>query len=346
VSDLVAIAAPFAAAFALCFLLLALLERRLPADFLVAGINQRSNHDHPVRQIGGLAAVPALLAVLTGAFAWTDAPIDAFAALAGCALMFVVGYLDDRHDLPVLPRFGAQFVAALLFVLALGDDVRILPAIVPLGLERAAAVVFLVWFTNLTNFMDGLDWMVVSGIGLPHALLALCGLAGIVEGDVALVCAAVAGALLGFAPANMHPARLFLGDSGSLAIGFLTGVTVLWLAARHGAAALLPFLYFLVDSSSVIVLRLLRGENVLKAHSFHAYQVARRSGETVPAIVTRVALLGILCVALFALHPGAEAGRFFLLAAGTAVVGFTTWRMRMRARRGTGIDKPGTARTG
>ncbi len=192
-------------------------------------------------------------------------------------------------------------------------------------------VVFLVWFTNLTNFMDGLDWMVVSGIGLPHALLALCGLVGLVDGDVALFCAAIAGALLGFAPANAHPARLFLGDSGSLAIGFLTGVAVLWLAERHGVAALLPFLYFLVDSGSVIILRLLRGENVLRAHSFHAYQVARRSGEAVAAIVTRISLFGVLTVALFALDPGAEPGRILLLAAGAIAIGFATWRMRTRA---------------
>jgi UDP-N-acetylmuramyl pentapeptide phosphotransferase/UDP-N-acetylglucosamine-1-phosphate transferase len=345
VSWLLAIPGAFAAAFALCFLILSVLERRLPADFLVAGINQRSNHVHPVRQIGGLAAVPALLAVVSIGWAWTGtATIDAMAALAGCALMFAVGYLDDRHDLPVLPRLAAQLAAALLFVFSLSDDVRLLPAFVPLGLERAAAVVFLVWFTNLTNFMDGLDWMVVSGIGLPHALLALCGLAGLIEGDLALACAAIAGALFGFAPANAHPARLFLGDSGSLAIGFLSGVTVLWLAERHGSMALLPFLYFLIDASSVIVLRLLRGENVLKAHSFHAYQVARRGGDGVPAIVARVALLGILSVALFALDPGAEPSRVLLLSAGTAIVGFATWRMRMRSDDSK--NHPGVRRSG
>ncbi len=100
-------------------------------------------------------------------------------------------------------------------------------------MERGLLVLALVYFINLTNFMDGLDLMVVSGLGVPLALLAgfsAFGLAAMGTGNFA---ASIAGGLAGFALFNRPKARVFLGDSGSLPIGLLSGLACLPRRSRH-----------------------------------------------------------------------------------------------------------------
>ncbi|WP_157015022.1 MraY family glycosyltransferase [Mesorhizobium xinjiangense] len=281
--------------------LLALLARILPPDFLAAGINSRSNHTQPARQIGGLAVMPAALAAMALSLVWVTEPGPIMAAMAGTALLLAVGYADDRWHLSVGPRLLCQVAAAILFVVMLGPEARIFPGVLPLVVERAIAAFVLVWFINLTNFMDGLDLMVVAGIGVPHAVLAILGMLSLIDTTTAAIAAALAGAVIGFAPRNRPPAGTFLGDSGSLGAGYLTGIVVILLACANPLAALLPFLFFLADSTSVLLLRLARRENVLQAHSAHAYQLARRSGRSVYWVTSRVALLSLCLGALAAI---------------------------------------------
>ncbi len=281
-------------------LLLAVLARMLPADFLAAGINSRSNHTQPARQIGGLAVVPATLAAMATALLWVPDPWPIVTAAAGTIPLFLVGYADDRWNLPVVPRLICQLAAAILFVALLDPRMRVFPEVLPLTIERTLMVFLLVWFINLTNFMDGLDLMVVSGIGLPHAMLAALGMLSLIEPAAAAISAALAGALIGFSQRNRPPAGIFLGDSGSLCAGYLTGAVIILLACTNPVAALLPFLFFLADSTSVLVLRLARRENVLQAHSVHAYQLARRGGRSVYWITGHVAMLSVFCCLLAA----------------------------------------------
>ena len=240
--------------------LLSVLSRMLPGDFLAAAVTARSNHSGPARQIGGLAAAPvAVAAIAAAAFAGPGDAALAIGAAAGAILLAVVGYLDDRRDLAVGARLGGQFAAAMLLLWFLDPSLRVLPEMMPLAAERALLAVTLVWWINMTNFMDGLDLMVVAGIGVPHAVVALAGAAGMVDATPAMLSAAIAGVLFGFAPFNLPPARIFLGDSGSLALGLLSGAVVLLLAVRSPWVALLPFAFFLADRVATLVLRVLRG---------------------------------------------------------------------------------------
>ena len=314
--------------------LLAVLSRVLPADFLAAAVTARSNHSGPARQLGGLAAAPVAVAAITiAAFAGLGDAALAIGAAAGAILLAVLGYLDDRSDLAVGARLGGQFAAAVLLLWFLDPSLRVLQDIVPLPAERALLAVALVWWVNMTNFMDGLDLMVVAGIGVPHAVIALAGAAGLVDATPAILSAAIAGTLFGFTPFNLPPARIFLGDSGSLALGLLSGAVVLLLATRSPWAALLPFAFFLADSVSTLVLRGLRGENVFAAHSAHAYQVVRRAGRPVLSIVAEVALVSASASALAvaALHWGTP-WDIATLACGGAIAAASVMRMRRQAR--------------
>ena len=328
---LVLLAATIAASAAL----LAVLSRVLPADFLAAAFTPRSNHSAPARQIGGLAVAPVAIAMLCVAAVMELAdPQLLLSAAAAATALSVLGFLDDRRDLSVAARFAGQFVAAILFLWFLDPQLRLLPDMVPLPAERAVLAVALVWFVNMVNFMDGLDLMVVSGVGVPHALLALLGMAGVIDPAPAVLSAVIAGALFGFAPFNWPAARIFLGDSGSLSIGLLCGVVALLLALQSPWAALLPLLFYLIDSVSTLATRMLRGENILASHSAHAYQVVRRAGRPVLSIVGEVALLGIICAILAAVALIGDAAWTgpFALACGLAVTCLGVLRMRRQAK--------------
>ena len=159
--------------------------------------------------------------------------------------------------------------------------------------------VALLWFVNLVNFMDGIDWMTVAEVVPLTAGLALFGLMGALPRDATFVALALCGAMIGFAPFNRPVARLFLGDVGSLPIGLLLGWLLIVLAGSgHIAAALLLPLYYLADATITLLRRLINGEPVMQAHRSHFYQRATDGGFSVYAIVGRVLLVNIGLIAL------------------------------------------------
>ncbi|MCX8281346.1 glycoside hydrolase [Phyllobacterium sp. 0TCS1.6C] len=293
-----AITLPFLAAALASVALLAALRRFLPRGFLVAAVNERSNHSQPARQIGGLALVPVILVglVLFGGAAGLSAHFLFHVCLAAL-LLWIIGFLDDRHHLPEYVRLTAQAVASILAIHGLGADFQLLPEVLPLLAERVLLVIALIYFINLTNFMDGLDLMVVSGLGIP--LLAAAGLAavGLAAMGGGLIAALAAGALAGFAFFNRPRALIFLGDSGSLPLGLLSGLVFFMLARDISIwiGLVLP-LFFICDATSTLILRLLAGENIFAAHSKHAYQLARRAGWPVWRIIGSVAVLNLLLI--------------------------------------------------
>lgn len=288
----------FFASAILCGAGLYILSVLLPRSFLAAGFNSRSNHSIPAQQIGGLALIPAALVTLLmfGPDLEISIELTIWLSLAS-ALLWVIGVLDDRFELPVYLRFGSQIIASCLVLYGLGPDFRLLPAFLPHWFEAVMIVFILVAAINITNFMDGLDLMTVAGIGIPLmgvAFLTMLHLSGIESGALAVI---LAGGLLGFAFFNRPPARIFLGDSGSLPLGLLTGTALLLLAREtHIVVALMLPLYYLLDAGTTVILRLIAKENILKAHSKHAYQVAKRSGWSVLKVVSHVALLNAILI--------------------------------------------------
>jgi UDP-N-acetylmuramyl pentapeptide phosphotransferase/UDP-N-acetylglucosamine-1-phosphate transferase len=172
--------------------------------------------------------------------------------------------LDDVRGLPVALRFLAHFVAAAGCLLALGLT----------GWPLLAATLAVVWMTNLYNFMDGSDGlaggMATSGFGA-LALAAWLGNAP----ELAAFCASIAAAALAFLRFNFPPARLFMGDAGSIPLGFLAA-TLGVLGAQQGVwpwlFPVLVFSPFIADASTTLARRALRGEKIWQAHRSHYYQ--------------------------------------------------------------------------
>ncbi len=259
-------------------------------------------------------AAAAPLAALLGAHYFGDA-IPVVLAAAFC--LAGVGVIDDIRPIPVIPRLALQLVVVALVVAALPSQLRVWGAI-PISLERALLILGLLWFINLVNFMDGLDWMTVAEMIPVSVALAAFAFWGEAPSDVLPVALALAGALLGFAPFNRPVARLFLGDVGSLPIGLLTGWGLIELASQHLAAAVLLPLYYLADATITLFRRVTAGERFWDAHRSHFYQRATDNGLSVRRVVTIVFLLNLLLAALAAtsIAVGSTGVDFALLAVG------------------------------
>jgi UDP-N-acetylmuramyl pentapeptide phosphotransferase/UDP-N-acetylglucosamine-1-phosphate transferase len=274
--------------------------RPLLQRYTLARPNARSSHATPTPQGGGIAvmlatAIAAALAGLLGIH-YADDAIPIVMAAAFC--LAAVGMFDDLRPIPVVPRLVLQLAAVTLLFTTLPSQLRILETI-PIVLERALLILALLWFINLVNFMDGLDWMTVAEMLPMTVALAALALFGEAPSDILPIALALAGALLGFAPFNRPVARLFLGDVGSLPIGLLTGWCLLELAShQHLAAALLLPLYYLADATITLFRRLANRERFWDAHRSHFYQQATDNGFSVRQVVTNVFLLNLFLVAL------------------------------------------------
>src|SRR5256714_1725917 len=179
----------------------------------------------------------------------------------------------------------------------------------------SAALILLlggVWFVNLVNFMDGIDWMTLAEVVPVTAGAALLGPVGAAPPEAVLVALALLGATIGFAPFNRPVAKLFLGDVGSLPIGLLLGWLMLMLAGRDNlAAAILLPLYYLADATITLARRLIRREAIWEAHRIHFYQRATDGGLSVEEIIVRVfvvnlALAGLALVTAIEPDPRVE----------------------------------------
>jgi UDP-N-acetylmuramyl pentapeptide phosphotransferase/UDP-N-acetylglucosamine-1-phosphate transferase len=270
--------------------------------YALARPNARSSHKEPTPQGGGIAVVAATLAGIWLGIAFLPFDFAArwqFGALtAASVLLATVGAIDDIRGIGALPRLLAQALAVGIVIAALPANFNIVPQF-PFWLERALLLLGGVWLVNLTNFMDGIDWMTVAEMVPITAGVALLGLVGVAPAPAVLVAVALLGATVGFAPFNRPVARLFLGDVGSLPIGLLLGWLLIMLAGRgHLVSALLLPLYYLADASITLVQRIIRREPVWEAHRTHFYQRATDNGFSVREIVVRVFVLNVALVGL------------------------------------------------
>ncbi|MEX3954891.1 glycosyltransferase family 4 protein [Trinickia sp. EG282A] len=260
----IAVAASVGCAAILAFLLKTGLAWRLATDIP----NDRSLHDRPTPRVGGWGLVPiVVICMLVGApHMWPFAVCTLFLA--------AVSQIDDRRGLPARVRFAAHLAAVVAIV-------AIYPAAAPWW-ALAALAFLMIWLINLYNFMDGADGlaggMALIGFG-GYALAALTTPHS--EPELALVSVATAGAAAGFLVFNFHPARVFLGDAGSIPLGFLAGALGYW-GWRTGAWPIwfppMAFSPFIADASVTLLRRLARGEKFWQAHREHYYQRMVRLG--------------------------------------------------------------------
>ena len=263
--------------------------------------NARSSHKTPTPQGGGIAVIAATVGVVVACVLFGVPGLGGQAlwlVLAATVFIALVGAIDDLRPIAVMPRLILQVAGVAIVLAALPVDLRVVP-LLPYWLERALLGLAILWFVNLVNFMDGIDWMTIAEVAPLTSGLVLFGLMGALPRDATIVALALCGAVIGFAPFNRPVARLFLGDVGSLPIGLLLGWLLVVLAGTgHFAAALLLPLYYFADATITLLRRLANGEPILQAHRSHFYQRAMDGGFSIYQVVGRVFLLNIALIGL------------------------------------------------
>src|SRR5450631_4573978 len=308
--------------------------RPLLSRYAVAKPNARSSHRVPTPQGAGIAVIGATL-VVGGAIVACLGTMDLkiLVAVFGASMFIAaVGFADDVKSIPVLPRLILQAVAVGTLLFTASDNLRIIPTC-PLWIERGLLLLAGLWFVNLVNFMDGLDWMtVVEVVPITCALVLLGGL-GELFPSTTVIAAALGGAIVGFAPFNRPVAKVFLGDVGSLPIGLLLGWCLLELAFRqHVIAALLLPLYYLADATMTLLRRIIRREPFWTAHRSHFYQRATDNGFSVLQVVGEVLALNLILAALAIASTTTNAGAVgvLLLLTGALAVALVIYRFSRR----------------
>ncbi len=314
--------------------------------YALARPNARSSHRIPTPQGGGAAVVAGTLATAFGLAAAFDLMPGMAAALslaAGTLVLALIGAWDDIRPLAALPRLVLQGACVALLIGFAPVEARLFPAEWPPGLGFAIALLAGLWFVNLVNFMDGLDWITVAEMVPLTAALALFGWFGFLDPFATLVAAALCGALCGFAVFNKPVARLFLGDVGSLPIGLMVAWLLYLLATNgHVAAAILLPLYFCADATITLIRRALRRERLFEAHRSHFYQRATDNGFTAMQVAGHVlavnlALIALAGATLIVPHPAMQT---LAMALGLGVVTAVLVRFsRPKAQCSAGKDK-------
>ena len=291
-------------------LILTPLARRLAVRVdLVDRPVERSSHSKPI-PFGGGHAIFVAFWVTTIALAWPLTP-PLVGLLIGSSILLVVCTVDDRVNLPPLPRLLAQLLAGLI---AYAWGVRVVQIANPVSawlgpefilmswLELPVTVLWIAFVTNAMNWLDGLDGLAAGVSAIAATTLALVAASSNQTLMTALPVAALAGAAVGFLRYNYPPASIFMGDSGAMFLGYmLASLSVI--GAVKGPAALVLMIPLLVlglpiyDSLSTMFARLRRRQPIYHADRAHLHHRLRDSGlSTRETVLFMYGVTGLLCM--------------------------------------------------
>lgn len=312
--------------------------RWVQAQQVLAHPDARSSHTVPTPVGGGLAVMAVTLAA-GGLLSLRFERVD-LAVLTSAALMLTaVSWVDDRRGLPPLTRLLAQAVAVMAGLAVLSPMALAFQGVLPLWADRALLAFAWLWFVNLYNFIDGIDGITGSVTGtICFGIGMVVVAAPLVEPALVLQAAAIGGAALGFLVLNWHPARLFLGDVGSVPLGYIIGGLLILLATQGlWAAALILPAYSVGDATVTLLQRLAGGARVWQPHREHFYQRATRRGLSHAAVVRRVLAVQAVLVVLAAASLGLPtAGQIAcVLAAMAGVLAALRWLAPFRVTADT-----------
>ena len=328
-----------------------------PKSFLsiLAHPNERTLHAMPTPQTGGLAVIGSvvislILAASVLAIVQPSKPVLPKGVASGSVwivvsmlLIFVVSFIDDCVGLPAALRLGIQAVSACIIIGGVGLTLSSIP--IPggpnilLGLAAIpVSVLALLWMANLYNFMDGMDGFAGGMTFFGFGFLAYFGWQA--HFPVMLIIATfVAMGALGFLTHNFPPARIFMGDAGSITIGFLAG-TLMILGVRDGIFELwvpiMIFSPFIVDATVTLIRRMLRRKKIWEAHREHYYQRLVLSGWSHRRTVLAEYGVMMLCGGLAVLyHHSTDKIRLIILCVWVAiflVLGILVHRLEQKSK--------------
>ena len=271
--------------------------------------DNRRMHKVPIPRMGGLAIFAGFL---VSVLFFVPLGNEFRSILIGALILVVLGIIDDIVALKPRTKFAGQIIAALIPALSGVSIHGIVNPFVPgqystLGIFSIPfTVIWIVGITNAVNFIDGLDGLACGGSAIATVTMFII---AVLFGEtyIALMMAALAGACLGFLPYNMNPAKIFMGDTGSMFLGYiLATVSIQGLFKFYAVISFaVPFILLglpIFDTGFAIVRRLLKGQSPLQADRGHVHHRLIDLGfdqkQSVAILYAFSALMGLTAVIL------------------------------------------------
>ena len=240
--------------------------------------NERSSHINPTPTGGGLAiCISILFAIII--FPGSDSSISSLklGLAPGVLVIGIVGWLDIHREVAVVTRALLYLLASVWAIIMLGgfSEIVIGPYLVSIGWFGSIFAVFAIsWLLNLYNFMDGTDGLAsVQAISTSFYGLLFFSIVG--ETNASIVCGTILLSCCAFLIWNWAPARIFMGDVGSCALGFTFGVLAVYSEITSSIPVMCWFVLlsiFIADSTFTLFRRMISGDTWYRAHNTHAYQ--------------------------------------------------------------------------
>lgn len=298
----------YTALFIFSFIATAILTYILTKYFAAIGLvdvpSNRRSHDKVTPRGGGLAIVIVVMIALSSfEYITSGLLINSIKILPLLFIIAFVSFLDDLKPVPVLIRLIVHLICSAFAVFLfspLNFTTPILTYIV-----FTALVVALSGFVNIYNFMDGIDGMsCVESIHLSSSILILCLLQFQVLVNpyfIVNISIIILGCSIGFLIFNWNPAKIFLGDVGSISLGFLLGLCLLLLAITNAnlfIACFIASLYYVTDAVLTILIRLINKEKIWQPHLKHFFQKAVKKGKSYKKVVSIIAICNVFLMIL------------------------------------------------
>jgi UDP-N-acetylmuramyl pentapeptide phosphotransferase/UDP-N-acetylglucosamine-1-phosphate transferase len=267
--------------------------------------NARSSHTQPTPRGGGWTFVIVLLPALIITGMIYDILPTIIGLIGGVALLIFISWRDDQKGVSPTMRLSLHILAACLGSMAFGSDQMIFSGAMPFWLDRMFMIIGWAWFMNLYNFMDGIDGITcMETISIAMGSSLVMTVAMIDAPFAQTLTLILTGCALGFLAFNWHPAKIFMGDVGSVPLGYLCGFLLITIAlSGYLMPALILPLYYVADSGITIAKRAMRGEKIWQPHRQHFYQHAalalgRHDKVVMWIAAANIALIGVALIAV------------------------------------------------
>ncbi|WP_341763643.1 glycosyltransferase family 4 protein [Candidatus Tisiphia endosymbiont of Beris chalybata] len=296
----------FLLAFMSTTLLTRLLIPILPSLGLVDIPNNRRAHSKITPRGGGLAIVIVIIIGFSSyEYFLTSSLTNSIKFLPVLSIISIISFLDDLISIPIFIRLIIHIICSAIAARLFLSPHSLFHYEVPAAIDFLLVVIALTTFLNIYNFLDGIDGISCSeSTHLSITLLILCYLKTDTIINVNLIVilnVLILACSLSFLLFNWNPAKIFLGDVGSISLGFMLGLCFLLVSAsssRLFIASCIAPLYYLADGGLTILTRLLNKEKIWQPHLQHFFQKAVRKGKTHRQIVSRIISCNILLMLL------------------------------------------------
>lgn len=264
--------------------------------------NERSLHKKPTPIGGGwvIAGITLISIITLGVY--YESFSSTLPIIIAAIILIIASWQDDVKTTNPFLRLGCQVIAIIIALTALPKEALIFNGLFPMWLERVGIFFAWMWFTNLYNFIDGVDGITSSETICICLGIMLLSCFVLIPTNILLLSSVLLGSTFGFLIFNWQPAKIFLGDIGAIFLGFIIGYLLLLLALEgYVIIALLLPLYHLMDSTIVIIKRLCKKEKIWQAHKQHysyrsVNEMKRSHAMTTTLIITCNLILIILAV--------------------------------------------------